>query len=295
MSQIIQCVPNFSEGRNPAAVEAIVNAVRAVGSVGLIDYSYDPDHNRSVVTFLGGAEGVRAAAFAAVSKAAELIDMREHTGAHPCIGAADVIPVVPVKGITVQECVDLSYRIGSDVAGLGIPVYFYERSAVLSHRTNLADVRRGGYERLAETGLEDDRAPDLGPSILHPTAGATVVGARAPLVAYNVNLDSEDMEVASAIVRKIRSGGAGLRGVKALSVWLASRSRVQVSMNVTQPDLMPIHRVFGFVEAEAGAYGVGVAESEVIGVVSRRWLDGASPEALKITGFKKSQILENWL
>ncbi len=295
MGEIVQCVPNFSEGRNPVIVAAIVDAVRGVDGIRMIDYSCDPDHNRAVVTFIGGVERVRAACLAAVSKSVELIDMRKHTGAHPRIGAADVIPLVPVKGVTMRECVELSYLIGNDIAGLGIPVYFYGQSAVLSHRTNLAEVRRGGYERLAEIGLENDRAPDLGPKKLHPSAGATVVGARPPLVAYNVNLDTRDMQIASAIVRKIRAGGAGLPGVKALSVWLASRSKAQVSMNVTQPDLVPLDRIFEFVEAQACAHGVQVAESEVVGVISRRSLDGTSPELLKMSGFKESQILESWL
>ncbi|HUV06038.1 MAG TPA: glutamate formimidoyltransferase [Armatimonadota bacterium] len=296
MNPIIQCVPNFSEGKNPRTVEAIVDAARRASGARLVDYSFDPDHNRLVVTLLGGPEEIRQAAFASAETAVDLIDMRGHTGAHPRIGAVDVVPLVPVRGITMRECVDLSYEVGRDIAEkLCIPVYFYERSAVLSHRTNLADIRRGGYERLCTSGLEGDRAPDLGPCRVHPTAGATVVGARGPLVAYNVNLDSRDMEVAQAIVRKIRSGEAGLQGVKSMSVWLAAKSKAQVSMNITKPDATTIRDVYRFVAGEARKLDVAVAESEIIGVVPGKYLDGTSPEELKATHFKESQVLDAWL
>ena len=208
----------------------------------------------------------------------------------------DVVPLVPIDGITMQECVDLSYEIGRDIAEkLCIPVYFYERSAVLSHRTNLADIRRGGYERLHAGSLRGDRAPDLGPCRAHPTAGASVVGARGPLIAYNVNLDSRDMEVAQAIVRRIRGGEAGLGGVKSMGVWLAAESKAQVSMNITNPDAVSMRDVYLFVESEARKSGVEVAESEIIGVVPRKYLDGTSPQELKAVRFKDSQILDTWL
>ena len=296
MNPIIQCVPNFSEGRDPFAVESIVDAARQASAARVVDYSFDPDHNRLVVTFLGGPEEIRQAVFASAAKAIELIDMRRHTGAHPRIGAVDVVPLVPIHGITMQECVDLSYEIGRDIAEkLGVPVYFYECSATLSHRTNLADIRRGGYEYLSANGLQGDRAPDLGPCRAHPTAGATVVGARSPLIAYNVNLDSRDMEVARAIVRKIRSGEAGLEGVKSMSVWLAAKSKAQVSMNITKPDAASMRDIYRFVEGEARKYNIAVAESEIIGVVPRKYLDGASPQELRAIQFKDSQILETWL
>ena len=295
MKPIIQCVPNFSEGRNTAVIDSIVGAAREASEAEVADYSFDPDHNRLVVTLLGTPDDIRRAVFVAVSRAVELIDMRSHAGAHPRIGAADVVPLVPVCGITMSECVDLSYEIGKDIAQkLNVPVYFYERSAVLSHRTNLADVRRGGYERLVSAGLEGDRAPDLGPARAHPTAGATVIGARGPLIAYNVNLQSQDIDIAEAIVRKIRSGEARLHGVKSMSVWLAAKSKVQVSMNVTRPDITPLRDVYRFVEAEACGLGVEVAESEIIGVVSRRFLDSTSLEELRADGFKDTQVFENW-
>lgn len=296
MQPVIQCVPNFSEGRRADVVESIVGAAREASSAKVIDYSSDPDHNRMVVTLLGGPNDIRRAVFAAAARAVELIDIRSHRGAHPRIGAVDVIPLVPIRNITMRECVDLSREIGRDIAeNLQVPVYFYEQSAVLSHRTNLPDIRRGGYERLAEAGLQGDRAPDLGPAGVHPSAGAVVVGARGPLVAFNVNLDSRDIEIAQSIARKIRSGEAGLQGVRAIGVWLASKSKAQVSMNITRPDLSSMRDVYQFVEDEARGFGVQVAESEIIGALQRRFLAGASPQELKAAGFKESQLLDNWL
>ncbi|MCL6518471.1 MAG: glutamate formimidoyltransferase [Armatimonadetes bacterium] len=296
MSAIIQCVPNFSEGRNESVIQAIVDAVRTVKSVTLADYSSDPDHNRLVVTFLGGPEGIREAVLAATARAVELIDMQKHTGGHPRIGAADVIPLVPIRGITMAECVSISHELGQEIAEtLGVPVYFYEKSAIKAHRTNLADVRRGGYERLAEVGLEGERAPDVGPKRLHPSAGAVVVGARGPLVAYNVNLQSDDMEIAADIARKVRNDNAHLPGVKAISVWLESRSKAQVSMNVTRPDFVALPRIFNFIVGEVRKYDVEVDESELIGLVSQKYLDGASPTDLRLRDFKPTQILEYWL
>jgi len=295
VQQIIQCVPNFSEGRDPETIKSIAEAIRSVGGVRLIDYSSDVDHNRSVYTILGGAESVRSAIQAAVSVAVERIDLREHAGGHPRIGAADVIPLAPLRGITMQECVDTSYLIGEDLASLGIPVYFYEQSARLLHRSNLADIRRGGFERLCAVGLEGEWAPDAGPCRIHPTAGATVVGARGPLVAYNVNLDSADIDAAGKIARETRAAHSGLTGVKAIGVWLASRSIAQVSMNLTRPDLVTLRRAFDYVRDRAAEYGIHVLESEVIGAIPRMALEGATPEYLKIAGFKQSQILETWL
>lgn len=288
---VIQCVPNFSEGRNEAVVEAIVSAARGASEVTIADYSFDPDHNRMVFSLLGTPEEIRAAVHAAASRAIELIDLRSHTGAHPRVGAVDVVPLVPIRGVTMEDCVVLSYEIGHDLADLGIPVYFYEESATAAHRTNLAGIRRGGFEGLSQHHLDHDWAPDIGPHEAHPTAGASVVGARGPLVAYNVNLNTKDMEIAQAIVRRIRSGEAGLEGVKSMSVWLATREKAQVSMNVTRPDLTPLKQVFDFVESQAAGLGV---ESEIIGLASERYL-GCTPQELKATDFKETQILEHWL
>lgn len=295
MQQVIQCVPNFSEGRNPETIEAIADAIRSVEGVRLIDYSSDVDHNRSVYTILGGPEVIRAAVFAAVSVAVDRIDLREHAGGHPRIGAADVIPVVPLRGITMDECVRLSCLIGEDLAALGIPVYFYEQSAKHLHRSNLADLRRGGFERLCAEGLEGECAPDAGPCVLHPSAGATVVGSRGPLVAYNINLDSTDIGAAREIAWETRAGHSGLVGVKAIGVWLASRSIAQVSMNLTRPDLVPLKQVFEYVIARANERGIGIFESELIGAMPLKSLEGTTPEGLRLAGLKESQILENWL
>lgn len=294
---VIQCVPNFSEGRDAAVVEAIAQAARTASDAVVADCSCDCDHNRMVLSLLGGPEEIRSAVFASAKRAVELIDLRAHGGAHPRLGAVDVIPLVPIRGITMQECVDLSREIGGDVAEkLGIPVYFYERSAIKSHRVNLHDIRKGGFERLAEADvLEGDHAPDLGPHKAHPSAGAVVIGARGPLVAFNINLQTEDMEIGSAIVRQIRSGESGLAGLKSMAVWLASRSLVQVSMNVTKPDATPLRDVYSFVETEARTLGAEVAESEIIGIVSRKHLAGTSPQKIKARAFKETQMLEYWL
>jgi glutamate formiminotransferase len=295
MTSIIQCVPNFSEGRNPYTVEAIVQAAAIAPTACVVDYSSDPDHNRMVVTLLGDPQGIKKAIFESAKRAIELIDLRKHTGAHPRIGAVDVIPLVPIKEITMEDCVKLSYEIGREIAEkLCVPVYFYEYSALTPARRNLAYIRRGGYESLRDNGISGERAPDLGPHQVHPSAGATAIGARDPLVAYNVNLETTDMEVCRSIVNKVREEMKPY-GVKAIAVWLATRSQAQVSMNLTKPELTPLKMVYQFVEAEARKYGIDIAESEIIGVISSKVLDGTDREAIKAFKLKDSQILENWL
>lgn len=295
MGVVVQCVPNFSEGRNNLTVEAIVKAASEASAARVIDYSSDPDHNRMVVTLLGEPAEIRCAVLAASERAVELIDMRSHSGAHPRIGAVDVIPLVPLRGITMQECVDLSYEIGEDLAErLRVPVYFYEYSARSSTRRNLAEIRRGGYERLRDEGMTGDRAPDVGPHSIHPTAGATAVGARGPLIAYNVNLDTTDMEICQSIVQKIRTEKKH-EGVKAIAVWLATQSRVQVSMNLTQPELTPLKEIYDFVKSEADKHGVEIQESEIIGALPASALDGVGKAAIKAWRLKESQILDAWL
>lgn len=296
MDAIIQCVPNFSEGRDLAVVESIVEAVREASDAKIVDYSSDPDHNRMVLTLLGKPDEIRDAVFVSARQAVESIDIRGHEGIHPRIGAVDVVPLVPLRGMTMQECVGLSYQVGNDLAKhLDLPIYFYEESAILAHRANLAVVRKGGYEELSASELEEDRLPDLGPHKLHRTAGATVVGARGPLVAYNIILASDDLALAKAIAAKLRDGSSGLEGIKSLGLLLASRSQAQVSMNLTKPDLTPLKEVFRFVEGEAKKAGVEIAESEIIGALSRSSLEGTSPEELKALKFKESQVLENWI
>jgi glutamate formiminotransferase len=231
--------------------------------------------------------------------AVELIDITRHQGAHPRIGAIDVVPVVPVLGIDMEECVELSRQIGERFAGeLGIPVYFYERSACVDCRVNLAEIRRGGYEGLLRTGLVGDRKPDVGPERLHPTAGATVVGARGPLIAYNVNLATPDVSIARVIARKIRAlrdSGAGMAGVKAIGVELSSRGIAQVSTNITQPEATSIYEVYSFIENEARAAGVEVLESELIGVLRQEALVEAFCSAIKLPTLHESRVLDNWL
>ena len=299
MARIVQCVPNFSEGRRSEVIEQIVEAIGSASSAQVVDYSLDHDHNRAVVTFIGEPEDIRKSMFAGAKAAVDLIDLSKHRGGHPRIGAVDVIPVVPVHELTMAEAVNLSYEIGKDIAdGLNIPVYFYERSAVMRHRTSLELIRKGGYEALKKTGLVNGREPDLGPSELHPTAGATVVGARGPLIAYNVNLDTDDMEVARKIaakIRKLRKSGEALPGVKAIAVYLRSRGIAQVSTNITQPHQVSIYEVYAFVEREAKSMGIEVFESELIGAMREETLIDAAKSAMKLHGLTETHLLDHWI
>lgn len=299
MSKLVQCVPNFSEGRREQVVKAIVDAIDAASGARVIDYSMDADHNRAVVTFLGEPEDVRRSIFAAARTAVELIDLREHGGEHPRVGAIDVVPLVPVREMAMAEAVALSYEIGKDIAdNLRVPVFFYERSAVMRHRANLADVRRGGFEALRETGLVNGREPDLGPSELHPTAGAVVIGARGPLIAFNVNLATSDMEVARTIaarMREARDRGEGLPGVKAIGVRLKSRRMTQVSTNITLPHQISIYDVYAFIEGQARAMGVEVVESELIGAIREESLIDAARSSMKLHGLTEKRLLDHWL
>ncbi|MDO8681908.1 MAG: glutamate formimidoyltransferase [Armatimonadota bacterium] len=298
MSKIIQCIPNFSEGRRPEIIREIVKAIET-GGAKVIDSSLDPDHNRSVITFIGDPEAIRAGVMAGVRKAVELIDMRTHTGAHPRIGAVDVIPLVPISDVTMQECVELSRELGKWIADeLKIPVYFYENSASNDHRKNLANVRKGGYESLTKGKLEGNRAPDAGPNVVHPTAGAAVIGARGPLIAFNVNLCSADFTLAKKIaakIRKMRNEGREMAGVKALAVNLSSRGIVQVSTNITEPDKTTMFDVYDFVRAQAAEAGVEVENSELIGVVRADALIRSAAESMQLIDFDEKRILDNWL
>ena len=297
--KLVQCIPNFSEGRREEVVEAIVDAIDRSSAVRVIDWSMDVDHNRAVVTFFGEPQDVRVSMLAGAKAAVELIDLTKHRGAHPRVGAVDVIPVVPIREMTMAEAVALSYEIGKDIADeLHIPVYFYERSAVMRHRMNLAEVRKGGFEALLETGLVNGREPDLGPAQLHPTAGAVIVGARGPLIAFNVNLATDDMEAAKAIaakIRQVRDSGEALPGVKALAVRLKSRGIVQVSTNITHPHQVSIYDVYAFVEREARALGVEVLESELIGAIREESLIEAARSSMKLHGLTQRRVLEHWL
>ncbi len=294
--QIVECVPNFSEGRDRTKVDAIERAVRATG-VTVLRTEMDPDHNRSVITFAGAPDAVSQAALRAIEKAAELIDLREHAGVHPRIGATDVAPFVPIEGITLEECASLAWQTGEQVWRLlRIPVYFYEASARRPERRHLENIRRGQFETLrAEALANPDRAPDLGGPAFHPSAGAVVMGARKLLIAWNINLDTQDLDIARRIARKIRASHGGLPHVKALGLPLASRNLVQVSMNLTDFEVTPPHVVFEAVEREANAAGVRIAGSELIGLIPKRALEMAAGHWLRIEDFDSRRVLENRL
>ncbi|MCK4452121.1 MAG: glutamate formimidoyltransferase [Anaerolineae bacterium] len=294
MRKIVECVPNFSEGRRREVIDQIAEAIAAVPGAHVLDVQSDADHNRTVVTFVGEPEAVEEAAFRGIEKAAELIDMNLHQGEHPRLGAADVVPFVPVKGVTMEDCVALARRLGERVGReLGIPVYLYEKAATRPERRNLADVRRGEYEGIkAEIATRPEREPDFGPRRVGK-AGATAIGARAPLVAFNVYLGTDDVEVAKAIARAVRHSSGGLRYVKALG--LLVKGQAQVSMNLTDYRQTPVHRVVEMIRREAERYGVSVAESELIGLIPNEALVEAAEFYLQLGGFSSHQILENRL
>lgn len=296
---IIQCPINFSEGRRSEVIEAIAEAIRRIPGAILADYSADVDHNRMVATILGGPSAVQQAALGAVRVAVEHIDLRQHSGVHPRIGAVDVVPLVPIRDVTLEECVALSHSIGRALAEqFGLPVYLYERSARPGRPSSLPQIRAGEFEELARGPLTGRRAPDFGPQHAHPSAGAVVVGARQPLIAYNIDLATPDPAVAkriAAVVRHERQSRSELTGVRALGLFLPSRGRAQVSMNLTRPDLTPIPVVFDFVRKEAERNTTKVYKSEVIGLIPRCALAGKPPECILWRDFRKMQLLEYWL
>jgi glutamate formiminotransferase len=290
-------VPNFSEGRDAARVEEIAAAIASVPGVVILDREMDADHNRSVLTFAGPPDAVLEAAFRGVERAVALIDLNRHQGVHPRIGAADVVPFVPIEGVTLEDCVRLAERLGEAVwQRLRVPVYFYEAAARRPERVNLENIRRGQFEGLRdEVQTNPDRAPDLGEPRLHPTAGATVIGARKFLIAYNINLGTADVEIARKIARAIRFSSGGFRYVKAMGVPLASRNLAQVSMNLTDFEQTPVHRVFEAVRTEAARYGVDIVGSEIVGLVPRRAVEMAAEFYLRCENFSSDVVLENRL
>ncbi len=297
MRQIVECVPNFSEGRREGVVDEIAGAIRAAGGVNVLDVQRDPDHNRSVITFVGAPQAVAEAAFAGVAKAAELIDLNEHEGEHPRMGAADVVPFVPIAGVTMEDCVEIANQVGERIGEeLAIPVYLYEAAATRRERRNLADVRRGEYEAIRdEIGTNPERAPDYGPTRMGP-AGATAVGARPPLIAYNVNLGTDDLDIANRIARAVRHSSGGLRYVKALGFDIEERDIVQVSMNMTNYEKTPLFRVFHMIKREAERYGVPVIGSEVVGLTPANALFDTADFYLQLESFDRDlQVLENRL
>ncbi len=295
--KLVECVPNFSEGRREEVVNQIVAEITKVPGVKLLDKEMDPDHNRSVITFVAPPEAVVEAAFNATKKAAELIDLNKHRGAHPRIGATDVIPFVPLKDITVEECVELANKLAKRIADeLNIPVYLYEEAATRPERKDLAWIRKGEFEGLREAIKTDPlRKPDYGPSEVHPTAGATVVGVRKFLIAYNVNLGTNDLSIAKKIARRVRAKHGGLSAVKALGFELKNRGIVQVSMNLVDFEKSPVYLAFELVRILAERYGVPVIGSEVVGLIPQKALTQVADFYLRLENFKEDQILENKL
>ena len=291
----MECIPNFSEGRSTAVVNEIAAAISRGPGLAVLGKTMDADHNRSVITFAGSPEAVAEAALRAVGKAAELIDLRSHSGVHPRIGATDVLPFVPVEGVTMDDCVELSIAIGEEIwRRFGIPVYLYEESARIPERRRLENIRRGQFEELREAAAtEPSRRPDIGGPALHESAGAVVTGARPFLIAYNINLASEDLAVAKRIAQRVRASSGGFPNVKALGLALPSRKQTQVSMNLTDFRRTPLHVVYDAVREQAEAAGVAVAGSELIGLIPKAALEMAADHYFRFENFTPDAVLEN--
>jgi glutamate formiminotransferase len=296
MRTIIECVPNISEGRDRASIDAIAAEVRGVTGVRLLDVSSDASHNRSVLTFVGDAPAVRAGVLALFEAALSRIDLRSHRGEHPRMGAVDVVPFIPIRGSSVDECVALSREVGAEVARrFGVPVFLYEESASSEKRRNLADVRKGQFEGFAEKMKDTLWSPDFGPAVPHASAGAVAMGARAFLIAYNINLGTRDLAIADRIAKAIRHLSGGFRYVKAMGVELADRGLVQVSINMTNYKKTPLHRVFDCVRSEADRHGVPIVGSEIVGLTPAEALYMAAEHYLRLERFSAEQVLETKL
>ena len=293
-STLVECVPNFSEGRDKAKVDAIIDAMKVPG-VYLLDREMDADHNRCVITLVGEREPIQEAAIRGVGKASELIDLTKHQGAHPRMGAADVVPFIPIDGVTIEDCVAMSRHVGAEIwKRHQIPVYLYEAAAATPERQNLENIRRGQFEGIRdEIATNPARRPDFGDPRLHPTAGATVVGARKFLIAYNVFLNTPDVDIAKKVAKAVRFSSGGLRFVKGAGFLV--RGLAQVSMNLTDFEQTPIHRVFEFVKREAARYGVSPVSSEIVGLIPKKALEQAAEWFLQVENFDSSLILENRL
>ncbi len=294
MPALVECVPNFSEGRDKSRVDTIIEAMKMDG-VYLLDREMDADHNRCVITLVGDPVNIAEAAIRGVGRAAELIDLTKHTGAHPRLGAADVIPFIPIEGVTLEDCAAMARRVGEEIwKRFKVPVYLYEAAAQIPDRQNLENVRRGQFEGIREeVKTNPARKPDFGDAALHPTAGATIVGARKFLVAYNVYLNTPDVEIAKKVAKAVRFSNGGLRYVKGMGVPV--RGLAQVSMNLTDTDQTPIARVFEYVKREAARYGVMPQSSEIVGLIPKKSLEDAAEWFLQIENFDSSLILENRL
>lgn len=292
-NRIMECVPNFSEGRDLAKIEKIVEPFRAKPNVKLLDYSNDEDHNRLVVTVVGEPEALKSAVLEAIGQAVSLIDLNGHSGQHPRMGAVDVVPFIPIRGCTMEDAVTLSREVGEQVATrYGVPVFLYEKSATAPHRENLAAIRKGEFEGMASKIKEPGWTPDYGAPERHPTAGTVAIGARMPLVAYNVNLGTDNLQVADSIAKKIRFIGGGLRYCKAMGVELKERGIVQVSINMTDYTHTALYRAFELVRIEARRYGVPVIGSEIIGLVPMEALIDTASYYLGLENFSMNQVLE---
>jgi glutamate formiminotransferase / formiminotetrahydrofolate cyclodeaminase len=297
MKRLIECVANFSEGRDPAKVDAIVQAMSSVPGVYVLDREMDADHNRCVITLAGDPDAVGEAAIQGAGKALDLIDMTTHRGAHPRVGATDVVPFIPIEGVTLEDCVALARRVGNEIwKRHRIPIFFYEAAATRPDRVNLENVRRGQFEGLREELKKNhDRQPDVGEPKLHPTAGVTVVGARKFLIAYNVNLNTSDVGIANKIAKAIRFSNGGLRYVKSMGVELKARNLAQVSINLTDFEQTPMHRVHELVKREAERYGAVPVGSEIVGLVPKKALEMAADYFLQLENFSPGQVFENKL
>ena len=293
---VIECVPNISEGRRADIIGAIADRLRAVPRLRVLDVQSDASHNRSVFTLAGDADALAAGMPVLFEHVIAAIDLRSHTGEHPRLGAVDVVPFVPIAGVTMGDCVALARRVAADVAArFDLPVYLYEDAASQPHRRALEDIRRGEFEGLAARMTQPEWAPDFGPAAPHPTAGASVIGARMPLIAYNINLATDRLDVAKKIAGAIRMSSGGFRFVKAMGLALEDRGIVQVSMNLTNYEKTPIFRVFETVKREAARYGVSVLESEIVGLVPAGALTQTAEFYLQLSGFSDQQVLENKL
>ena len=294
MSTLVECVPNFSEGRDKSKVDAIVEAMKMDG-VYLLDREMDSDHNRCVITLVGEREAIQEAAIRGVGKAAEILDLTRHTGAHPRLGAADVVPFIPIEEVTLEDCVAMARHAGAEIwKRYRVPVYLYEAAATSPERQNLEYIRRGQFEGIgAEIATNPARKPDFGDARLHPTAGAVVVGARKALIAYNIFLNTADVEIAKRVAKAVRFSSGGLRFVKGAGFLV--RGLAQVSMNLTDFEQTPIHRVFELVKREAARHGVGVVSSEIVGLIPKKALESAAEWFLQVENFNMSMILENRL
>lgn len=296
MDKIIECVPNFSEGRDLVKVEKIADCFRTKQDVKLLNYSSDKDHNRMVITAIGEPQALKKAVIESIGKAIELIDLNQHTGQHPRMGAADVVPFIPIRNVTMDEAITLAKEVAKEVSDkFNLPVYLYEKAASSILRENLATVRKGGFEGLSEKLKQPEWKPDFGPSKPHPTAGASIIGARTFLIAYNINLNTDKIEIANNIAKKIRYIGGGLRYCKAMGVELKERNIVQVSMNLTDYTKTFIYQVFELVKVEAKRYGVTIAGSELIGLSPMNALLDVAEYYLGLENFSAKQIIETHL